>query len=56
LPEIDITDYSPTEYAEMYLNPKEDIYVGINELVTADVLNRCFKQLLDTMNILVTHI
>lgn len=54
--QIIITDYTPSEYASMYLPPKEDIFVGINELVTADVVNRCITQLYNTLNLLVPHI
>jgi hypothetical protein len=55
-PQIVLNDYTPTEYEQMYLSPKEDIFIGINELVTADVLNRCITQIYNNMNNLLTHI
>jgi hypothetical protein len=45
VPEISIRDYTPAEYVEMYLVNKNEVFVGVNELLTADVLNRCITQL-----------
>ena len=54
--EIVVANFTPTEYQNLTIVPKEDIFVGRNEYVTADVLNRCIKQLYNSMNILVEHI
>jgi hypothetical protein len=54
--EIEIVNFTPTEYAQIQLINKDDIYVGINELTTADVLNRCIAQLQTSMETLVEHI
>lgn len=50
-----IRAFTPDEYL---LPPyqKDEIYVGINEFVTADVLNRCLKQLFDFINVLLEMI
>jgi hypothetical protein len=40
-----IKDFTPTEYNSMQLNDKGEIFVGINEIVSYDVLNRCLTQL-----------
>jgi hypothetical protein len=53
---IEIVGYNPTTYQAMYPVSKEDIYIGINELVTADVMNRCLGQLQFSMENLVKYI
>jgi hypothetical protein len=54
--EIVITNYTPEEYASMYLTSKDNMFVGVNELVTSDVLNRCIAQLHNNMLNILQHI
>jgi hypothetical protein len=52
LPFIEIINFTKEEYENLFLSSKDEIFVGINEFVTADVLNRCIKQLYDNLEIL----
>lgn len=54
--EVEIVNFTPTEYALMQPIDKADIYIGINEICSSDVLNRCIRQLQTSMENLVTHI
>lgn len=49
-------DYTPTEVANMTLVNKSDIYIGLNELVSSDVINRCLDHLHRCMVILLPYI
>lgn len=49
-PQVEIADFSPAQYTAMVLTPKEDIYVGINELVSNMTINRAFKQLYNNLD------
>lgn len=54
--EVILSDYTLEDLAYMDLYTKEDIYIGINELVTASVLNRCFKMLNDSVKRLISFL
>jgi len=43
-----VRGFTPTEY-ELLPYDKGDIFVGVNELVTVDVFNRCIKQLYESL-------
>lgn len=47
--EVVIADFTASELSELDLNSKGDIYIGINELVTSAVINRCLKMLNDNI-------
>jgi hypothetical protein len=38
-------DFTPAEYNDMFYVDKADVFVGVNELVSNDVINRCLTQL-----------
>ncbi len=50
---VSITNHSPTEWHNFIYN-KNDIFIGINELVTTDVINRCFGMLWECQNYLLS--
>lgn len=49
-------DYHPDEYAQLKFEPKSDIFIGTNELVTMSVINRCVLKLQNCLRILLEHI
>jgi hypothetical protein len=45
-----VVDFTPDEYDGMEIQDKGDTFVGVNELVTRDVFNRCVDRLYDDMS------
>lgn len=55
-PIIQIQNFTPDEYNDMFLTPKEDIFIGINELVSNSTINRCLKQIHESMDRLKNYV
>jgi len=48
-----ITGFTPEQYALLFdLPTKEEIFIGINEIVTADSINRCLRKLYSILEVL----
>jgi len=43
-PIIVVQNFTPTQYADMALTVKSDVFIGLNEIVSNTTLNRCFRQ------------
>jgi hypothetical protein len=45
--------FTPEQYNLLFsLKDKEEIFIGVNEIVTADSINRCLKMLFDILDLL----
>jgi hypothetical protein len=53
---IEIVNFTPTEFNQMTSIPKDEVFVGINELVSAEVLTRCIQQLQTNMERIIPYI
>ena len=53
---LQAVDFHPGDYKTLVFTPKDNIFIGINELVTSDVINRCVGQLQDCLQVLLDHI
>jgi hypothetical protein len=55
-PMIEIRNFTPTQYNNMVLTPKANVFIGLNEIVSNTTLNRCFKQLYNDFDMLKTYV
>jgi hypothetical protein len=55
-PIIIIANFTPTQYNNMALTPKTNIFIGLNELVSNTTLNRCFQQIYNDLDNLRTYV
>lgn len=55
LNQISIRNFTPSEYIEMQPIDVSEIFVGVNEILTSDVINRCITQIWETLNNIKKH-
>jgi hypothetical protein len=53
---ITVDKFTPEEYSALVLSDKDDIFVGVNELCTSEVLNRCIRLLYVDLEIMRANI
>ena len=52
-----IVGFTTEQYTALFNStPKEDVFIGINELVSADAINRCLSSLYSTLDLLIAAI
>jgi hypothetical protein len=52
-----IVGFTTEQYTALFNStPKEDVFIGINEIVSADVINRCLTSLYSTLDLLIETI